>query len=247
MVKEVIDKFTLGRQPCTMFRHSGNHPARRCQECPDAVKWCEACGQDHHGWGWQTCHTGLGSPITNEPPDDETLQEAVAAVESVLGRAWHEQYDRMLRWFERLHRPGEIDEHRRDEYYAFFLICYHLKDWLKTDPVVQQRVLNMGRKVEGFVNATLSLRLCADLANGVKHFVVTKRIRIDADAGLSVVPVAFEAEAFQEDAFQVTGAVVAKAADQRWDAEAVAGRCVADWQRFLRDVGLLDELSRPAL
>jgi hypothetical protein len=64
--------------------------------------------------------------------------------------------------------------------------------------------------------------------------------------GLSVVPVAFEAEAFQEAAFQVTGAVVARAADQRWDAETVAGHCVADWQRVLRDVRLLDELSRPA-
>ena len=185
--------------------------------------------------------------MTNEPepPDDETLQEAVAAVESVLGRAWREQYDRMLRWFERLHRPGEIDEHRRDEYYAFFLICYHLKDWLKTDPVVQQRVPEIGRVVEDFINASLPLRLCADLANGVKHFVVTKHVRMDPDARLSAVPSAFEAEAFHEGAFQVTGAVVAKAAGQRWDAETVGGRCVADWHRFLRDLGLLDEPSRP--
>jgi hypothetical protein len=182
-----ISKFELGRQPCAMFRPSEKH-ARRCQECPDAVRWYDACRQDHHGWGWQTCHTGLGSLTTNEPglPNDETLQEAVAAVEGVLGRAWHEQYDRVLRWFERLQRPGEIDEHRRDEYYAFFLMCYHLKDWLKSDPIVQQRVLNIGRKIEDFVNGNLSLRLCADLANGVKQFVVTKRIRIDANAGLPV-------------------------------------------------------------
>lgn len=170
------------------------------------------------------------------------MQEALTAVERVLGRVWHEQYDRILRWFDRLQRPGEIDEHRRDEYYAFFLICYHLKDWLKTDPVVQQRVLNIDRKVEGFVNTNLSLRLCAALANGVKHFVAPKVIVIDADGPLSVVPLPFDAEWFPEDAFQVTGA---EAAGQKWDVETVAGRCVADWQRFLRAVGLLDELSRP--
>jgi len=54
-----ISKFTFGRQPCAKFRHSENPPARRCQQCPDAVKWCEACGQDHHGWGWETCDTRL--------------------------------------------------------------------------------------------------------------------------------------------------------------------------------------------
>ena len=55
-------------------------------------------------------------------------------------RGWREQYDRMLRWRERLRAPGGMDEHRRDDYYAFFVVCYHLKDWLKNDSAVQKKI-----------------------------------------------------------------------------------------------------------
>jgi hypothetical protein len=43
-------------------------------------------------------------------------------------RGWREQYDRMLRWFERLHEAGD-DERKWDDYYAFFVICYSRAYW----------------------------------------------------------------------------------------------------------------------
>jgi hypothetical protein len=43
--------------------------------------------------------------------------------------------------------------------------AYHLKDWITKDPAVG----TASTSVEGFIRASPTLRLCADLANGVKH------------------------------------------------------------------------------
>jgi hypothetical protein len=86
--------------------------------------------------------------------------------------AYHEQYDRMKRWYERFAaidqgRPHDVDsDNYLDEIYAFFLNCYHLKDWIKCDsavPVKDQQA------VEDHITANRSLRLCADICNASKH------------------------------------------------------------------------------
>jgi len=143
----------------------------------------------------------------------------------------------MQRWWERLHEPGAIDERRRDDFYAFFVTCFHLKDWLKNDPGVPKPT---GEQAETLVNNRQSLRVCADIANGVKHLVRTneKLVRFDPDARLSIEPPAFKEDAFQKDAFQM-GGIAIDAMGQKWSAEMVAGRCVAYWMTFLRQEGLL--------
>jgi len=136
---------------------------------------------------------------------------------------WREQYDRMLRWFERLHAAGEINEQRRDDFYAFFVTCFHLKDWLQNDPLVSK---SAGKKAEKLVNDKRSLQACADIANGVKHLVRTNKnlVRFDPDARLSIEP---------------QGEIAIAALKKLWSADMVAGRCVAHWQHFLRQEGLL--------
>jgi hypothetical protein len=128
-------------------------------------------------------------------------------VKTAPSRNWREQYDRMLRWLERLHEPGEVDERRCDDFYAFFLICYHLKDWIKSDPWTRQEVPEITAQVEKFVNDHESLRVCADIANGVKHLVRDnpKTVRVDPDASLSVAQPAFESDAFEEGMFHHDG------------------------------------------
>ena len=49
-------------------------------------------------------------------------------------RGWREQYDRTKRWQARLHKSKTIDERRRDDFCAFFVSCYHLKDWKRSLP-----------------------------------------------------------------------------------------------------------------
>lgn len=56
------------------------------------------------------------------------------------GGGFREQYDRMLRWFERFKSISEGQVHTdnsdfyEDTMRTFFETCYHLKDWVKNDP-----------------------------------------------------------------------------------------------------------------
>lgn len=84
---------------------------------------------------------------------------------------YREQFNRVKRWYERF---AEIDggtahdrpsDRYQDEVYAFFLNCYHLKDWIKND----ENVGAAATKVEEFINSNEELSLCADICNGIKH------------------------------------------------------------------------------
>ncbi len=84
----------------------------------------------------------------------------------------------MKRWYKRI---KEIDEGRShdlsfinlppgyfyDEVYAFFINCYHLKDWILHDDTVKQE--DKG-KVEDFMKKDGSMSLCRDICIGIKHF-----------------------------------------------------------------------------
>src|SRR3990170_1608469 len=85
---------------------------------------------------------------------------------------YREQYDRMKRWYGRFvaldqGRPHDVpSDNYLDEIYAFFMNCYHLKDWIKDDgtvpPAAQQAV-------EPYINSSRPLKLCADICNSLKH------------------------------------------------------------------------------
>ena len=94
---------------------------------------------------------------------------------------WREQYDRTERWYDRFRTIDSGRAHNVssdnyvDEIYAFFLNCYHLKDWIKNDASVPAAVRDA---VERFINSEQSLRLCADVCNGLKHLELDpKRVR----------------------------------------------------------------------
>jgi len=89
---------------------------------------------------------------------------------------YEEQLNRVRRWYERF---GKLDEgilHDRssnfyqDDVYAFFMNCYHLKDWILNDPAAS----SIAGKVEEYINSTPELSLCADICNGLKHLVLRK-------------------------------------------------------------------------
>ncbi|MGH2362744.1 MAG: hypothetical protein ACRDGM_19635 [bacterium] len=89
---------------------------------------------------------------------------------------YQEQYDRMKRWYARF---AALDQGRRhdvesdnyvDDVYAFFMNCYHLKDWIKRDSAVAPAIQ---QSVEGHINANRPLKLCADICNSLKHLSLT--------------------------------------------------------------------------
>jgi hypothetical protein len=87
------------------------------------------------------------------------------------------QYYRTERWLGRMeaiydgkYTPVGNSDDLLDHILAFFLNCYHIKDWLKNGPEWQVDV-DGGLKrmaVEQFVTESEALCICADLCNGNK-------------------------------------------------------------------------------
>lgn len=90
-----------------------------------------------------------------------------------------DQFARVKRWYGRLKKINDGVQHDRstdhyqDEVYAFFINCYHLKDWISKDlncPLIFKS------KVDGkdFIKNSVPLSICHDLAIGAKHLEITR-------------------------------------------------------------------------
>lgn len=90
---------------------------------------------------------------------------------------YEEQLARVKRYYERFKRLNdgkateELSEADVDDVYAFFQNCYHLKDWLKNDPAYKSHT---PQQIEGHVNSTPDLCICADICNGSKHLSLNR-------------------------------------------------------------------------
>jgi len=135
---------------------------------------------------------------------------------------------------------GDLEPRHLDDFYSFFISCFHLKDWIKNDDAVRREVRDT---VEQWVNESQWLRWCADIANGFKHLVINRSARESPDARLERVPAAFQEDAFQADAFQV-GGVIVTAHDFVCDAKGMTDRCLDAWDEFLTRSGLLTHPPR---
>ena len=87
-----------------------------------------------------------------------------------------QQFARVGRWYERFEQISRGKLHDtdsdfyQDDVYAFFMNCYHLKDWVRNDP----DAATLSGKVEDFITNTPEMALCADICNGLKHLTLTK-------------------------------------------------------------------------
>ena len=157
---------------------------------------------------------------------------------------YREQYDRMKRWYARFEAIDKGRQHDVasdnyvDEIYAFFLNCYHLKDWIKHDPAVLPIFVSdkaAAAAVEGAIKADRSLKLCADICNSLKHLRLTrpeksgesptfgaKHFALSLGSGPPTISLKYEVDTASgpEDAFQI------------------AVECVKAWDRFLGTHGL---------
>ena len=93
-----------------------------------------------------------------------------------------EQFERVQRWYEifkeinkgRIH--NRTSEFYQDEVYAFFINCYHLKDWIINDKtvVILGTKAKKRKHVENYINSVDELKICADICNGSKHLCFDK-------------------------------------------------------------------------
>jgi hypothetical protein len=154
-----------------------------------------------------------------------------------MAALYREQYDRMKRWYDRFvaldqGRSHDVpSDNYLDEIYAFFMNCYHLKDWIKHDgtvaPTVQQAV-------EPHINSSRPLKLCADICNSLKHLSLTssrsgenpafgkKQFGLALGTGPTTINLKYEIDT-------ATGPI---------DAFQLATECVDAWDTFLAANGL---------
>lgn len=86
---------------------------------------------------------------------------------------WRIQWERTKRWFRRVQSIHQksldqmIDPEDEDSVIAFFLNCYHLRDWIRSS----HPELNI--EVATLFKQNFELGACRDICNGFKHKTLT--------------------------------------------------------------------------
>ena len=94
---------------------------------------------------------------------------------------WQDQWQRIMRWRSQVQRGRDEPRTRsdgtegyRDEVFALYQALWHLKDWLKNDPMTACGEGSAGHTVEKWIKTAHHLLIAADVANGSKHMMQTR-------------------------------------------------------------------------
>jgi len=143
-----------------------------------------------------------------------------------------EQFERVKRWWTRFNEISKGRVHlnntdfSNDEIYAFFLNCYHLKDWIKNDPATE----HLKDIVEDFIDKSNSLSICADLCNGLKHLKRDpKRVRKNAKFGPKTHKLSL---GNGPRIITISYTIVSDAGS--FDAFEIASQCLVEWENFFQ-------------
>jgi hypothetical protein len=154
--------------------------------------------------------------------------------------AYREQYDRMKRWHARfaIIYQGRLHDISSDNYlddiYAFFQNCHHLKDWIKNDGTLPANVRNA---VEEHINSNRPLRLCADICNSLKHLRLDRQERSGETPSFGKKIFALSLGPGLPTTISLRYEVDTSSGPQ--DAFDLATDCLAAWDAFLKQQGLL--------
>jgi hypothetical protein len=134
----------------------------------------------------------------------------------------------MKRWHQRISEATSTDSRAVDDVYAFFVCSYHLKDWIKNDDSLDERIRN---GVEAVISQSVPLSLAGDITNGFKHLKRNRRPRVSGDANVQGMGTPL-GDVVLGDTI-LGGIVVVFDGERILDARGVADGCVAAWDAFL--------------
>ena len=140
------------------------------------------------------------------------------------------------------------DPAAKDATNAFFMECYHLKDWLKKDPRIKPV------DVEAFITGSKFLSLAADLCNSLKHAGLDRpprsgeqldkinmaytidipeqaQIKFDRSPSVGDTIAILRTRAYGRAV--ATAKVVLTIGGSKHDAPDLASSCVKEWDAFL--------------
>jgi hypothetical protein len=157
-----------------------------------------------------------------------------------------EQFERIKRWHKILNeiRVSNASEDRTDYQvdciFAFFINCYHLRDWLEHSKVTSPSILN------DFIENHKEMQICRDICNGAKHLSLTSRSigkDVKCDCGFHGVFLHREYDPFQEvlkhdnPVRNITYNIFVEY--EKFNVFEVADKCVSLWEDFLKENNLL--------
>lgn len=156
--------------------------------------------------------------------------------------SWSDQAARILRWRERVRKSrdeGRTDalgtEGYRDEVFALFQAIWHFKDWIKSDPRVDNA---LARSIESWISSRADfLKVAADVANGSKHMALSAGRAGDSAQTRNDVHIlagAGTGGGVVKHTFYITD----RRSDSDHEAVALADLCIEEWREFLTENGL---------
>lgn len=149
---------------------------------------------------------------------------------------YRHQLDRARRFLDRVETQMEgfedmSDVEFQDDMWSFFQHCWHVKDWLRNDPLASQRPAEVSEACRQ-AHASTTLMTCRDLCNGTKHLKLTQP---GAGTGASHshidVTIAPEQGRFEMDCMVDDGHGNLISGKQ------LARDCIAEWERILASQG----------
>ncbi len=146
------------------------------------------------------------------------------------GQLCIDQLYRVFRWYDRFKeinggtQKDASFEGQFDDVLAFFMSCYHLKDWIKND--ISNTHLN--RVVEDYIDQNDCLKLCADICNGAKHLDLTHS-RFGEETSMRTE---VHLDLFQPNPPVIRKWYIKSDSGQEFDAFDVATQCVKRWVDF---------------
>jgi hypothetical protein len=149
-------------------------------------------------------------------------------------RKYQEQLERMKRWYRRFKEIDEGRPHEResdyyqDVVYAFFINCYHLKDWIENDDTVGDHARS---KVHGFINKNVELKLCSDICHSLKHLKRNTQGRSGMSPQFGSRKFAMDV---QKNIIGVKYSITTETGET-FDAFQLASTCLQLWEKFIEE------------
>ncbi|MCK4622815.1 MAG: hypothetical protein KAT62_11450 [Desulfuromonadales bacterium] len=145
---------------------------------------------------------------------------------------YQEQIERLRRYHSRFSEINEGRSHElpsdyyQDDVFAFFLNCYHIKDWIKNDSTLDIT----SKSVETFINQNNELSICADICNAHKHLKLDKPPRSDQERKFG--PRVFQVKVGTCDT-EIKVNYTIETISGEIDAFDLATKCLALWEEFI--------------
>ncbi len=154
-----------------------------------------------------------------------------------MGNAgYRHQLDRARRFLDRVVQANDVDWSEMDDVgfqdmmWSFFQHCWHVKDWVKYDPLASSA---QKAAVSRMAHRSTTLRICRDLCNGTKHLKLKEpssgsgashqHIELDIAPGWGVA---------QMDC------IIDDGHGHPISGKQLARDCIAEWERILQSQGL---------